>query len=121
VELCNLTGTLDVSGLLGLGGVFRTRSNANLTTILFPTAFTQPFTEFLVDWCSLDQSTIDSILSKLEVWYSAHPPTADLSLYLNNGANSCPTNGNLNTNLRHLITIFGNAGYNLDWHINLCP
>ena len=120
VELCNLTGTLDVSGLLGLGGVFRTRSCANLTTILFPTAFTQPFTEFLVDWCSLNQATVNNILAKLDAWYSSHPPTTDLYLYLNNGANSCPTNGNSNTNLQHLITIFNNNGRTLNWAINPC-
>jgi hypothetical protein len=45
VNNCNITGTLDVSGLTGLGGIFQVYENPNINRILNPSS-NQTFTTY---------------------------------------------------------------------------
>ena len=108
VNECNLTGTLDVSGLTGLSQSFHAESNPNLTSILLPTLNASIYL-FDVEDCSLKQWNVDNILVKFDTWFTANLPTENLYLYLFGGNTASPTNGALNTNLVHIEDIFDNS------------
>jgi hypothetical protein len=70
-SLCNLTGTLDISGLTGLGGSFRVDGNPNLTQILNPNT-SQLFTEYYANECNLTGTLDISCLPHLGGYFSAY-------------------------------------------------
>ena len=159
-SFCGLTGTLDVSGLTGIGGNFSIQSNFNLSEILFPDgslsfsgfyldncAFSSldlsnfdlsgiaqfnnnsslgsiewggfgDFYRLYVNSCALDTSTIDTMFSKLNTYYSSNTPTHYLTVYASSGTNSPPTDGSSNSDILSLETIFSNAGQTLTITIN---
>jgi len=107
---CDLTGTLDVSGLTNLGGTFKVGENDKLTKILLPDISVN-FIEINVIDSSLDLITVDDIFSKVDSWYIANEPTANISINTSGGTNSAPTDGSSNTNIVHILDIFdGSAG-----------
>ena len=159
-SFCDLTGTLDVSGLTGIGGNFSVQSNFNLSEILFPDgslsfsgfyldncAFTSldlsnfdlsgitqlnnnpslgsiewggfgDFYRLYVNGCALDTSTIDTMFSKLNTYYSSNTPTHYLNVYASSGTNSPPTDGSSNADILNLESIFSGAGQTLTITIN---
>ena len=116
---CDLTGTLDVSGLTGLGGQFLIHFNSNLDSLILPASFSNSFSNFNVENCSLDQTSIDAIFSKLNSYYSSNTPTGSLIINADGGTNSPPTDGASNTDIQSLETIFSNASQDLTITINI--
>lgn len=116
VQNNNLQGTLDISTLNGLYYFCEGNSNPNLEEVLWPD-FTNWFSR--VDWgdCSLNQSTIDNLLSKLNTYYSTGT-VVNLTIDLAGGTNMPPTDGSQNSDILSLETIFSNAGRTLTLSYN---
>lgn len=112
-----LIGTLDVSGLTGIYNVFYAQTNSSLCEILFP-EFTNYWTYFSVNDCSLNQSTVDDIFSKMYTYYNSNPPEQALAINTSGGTNMPPTDGSSNTNILSLESIFSGAGQTLTITIN---
>jgi len=96
---------------------FYVYSCSNLTNITLPT-LAYEFRYVYVNDCSLSQTCVDDILSKLNTWYSSNPPTKALGLTFAGGTNSPPTGGMSNTDITDLQTIFTNASQTLTININ---
>jgi len=105
----NALTSLDLSGLSNIGTDLRGYSNTGLTTLTLPTINRQ-FTNIDFHNCALNTASVDAIFAKLNAWYSAHTPTADLSIILNQGTNARPTGGTSNTDLVNLQANFTGAG-----------
>jgi hypothetical protein len=112
-----LTGTLDVSGLTGLGTRLFLSGNSDLSEILLPD-FSYEWADFDVTDCSLNQSTIDNIFSKMNTYYSSNTPTQSLIIDANGGTNMPPTDGSSNSDILNLENIFSVAGESLIININ---
>lgn len=116
-SLCNISPTLDVTGIVNLGGTFSCFSNLNLYNLYLP-VINKQFTTFRADVCGLYLESVDAIFSKLNTWYSSHPPTANLTVNTSGGTNSPPTDGASNTDIINLQSIFSTAGKVLTININ---
>jgi hypothetical protein len=106
---CNL-GYLDISGLLNIGGNFQVQTNPNCQYLTLPTTINRQFTTFNASGCSLDVTSVDAVFSKLNTWYTANPPTANLTINLSGGTNAALTGGLANPDLVSLNNIFTTAG-----------
>ena len=114
---CNLIGSIDVSGLT-FRSSFDFQNNPQLSEILLPD-FNYPFSQFYVQDCSLNQSTVDDIFVKLNTYYSGIiEPTSSLYVRVQGGTNMPPTDGSSNADLLNLITIFSDAGQTFVYSIN---
>jgi hypothetical protein len=107
---CSLI-TLDISTFNDFGQNFLAYNNINLSHIIFPT-FTRPIEIINVYNCALDQETVDSILAKVDAYYSANVPTTNIVVHMGGSNNSWPSDGSSNTNLQNILSIF--AGQSLD-------
>jgi len=119
---CSLNGTLDIStNVLYMtrvsGIIIDTTNNSNLTSILFP-PLSSYSSKILLQNCALDIATMDTLLKRLSTYYTSFSPTYDLSLYLNGGSNSSPTDGEYNMDLSILKWKFQTASKVLDYKIN---
>jgi len=115
---CNLTGTLDASGLTGIGTYLYIQTNPNLAEFILPDTLTQPFLVIDVNSCSLSQNSVDDIFLKLDTYFDSNAPTSSLSVSLQGGTNSAPTDGSSNINIQNLETTFSNAGQSFTYNIN---
>jgi hypothetical protein len=116
---CSLSGTLDVSGLTGLGGYFYVYNNANLTSILWPVFTSEPY-YINAHGNALNQTCVDDLFAKMDAWYTANEPTDDLYVYLSGGTNSPPSDGSSNVSILHIQSIFDSSGggSTFDYYIN---
>jgi len=114
----NITGPFDVSCLTGIGGSFQIHNNSNLSEIILPNALTQPFTEIDADDGSLSQASVDAIFTKLNVFFDASTPTTDLTVDVHGGTNMPPTDGESNSDIVSLTSIFSGAGHTFTANIN---
>jgi hypothetical protein len=101
---CNVK-KFDLSTLTGINGDLRVYSNANDTALVFPT-LTGQFTTIDAHNNALNQNSVDQLFIKLDAWYTAHAPTANLSINVGGGTNASPTGGSANVNIVHLNAIF---------------
>jgi hypothetical protein len=100
---CNITGTLDVSGLTGLGGVFAIQDNPNLTQILNPVS-SEILTTYFVGGCTnltgtLDVSGLTGLGGDLEIFDSPNltqilNPSSS-QIFTTYGINNCNLTGTL--------------------------
>jgi len=115
---CSLSGTLDVSGLTGLKSIFQVYNNSNLCEIILPDTLSHPIKIFDADDCSLSQTTVDNVLSKLNVFFDASAPVDSLTVDLGGGTNMSPTDGESNADIVNLTSIFSDAEQDLTITIN---
>jgi len=115
---CDLTGDLDISGLSNVYPTLLMGQNSNLSSITFPSTFTGAIVTLTISDCSLNQTTVDSVLSKLDTYFDSNEPTNSLNVSLNGGTNMPPTDGSSNSNITHLESIFSTAGETLIININ---
>ena len=113
----HLTGTLDVSGLTGIYRYFWANQNPSLNDILLPD-FSDYWSTFRVDDCSLSQFTVDDIFAKMNTYYTSNSPTSSLEINTSGGGNSPPTDGSSNANILSLESIFNGALQALSITIN---
>ena len=108
---CNGNGltSLNLSGFTNLGGITYGYNNTGLITLTMPTINKQ-FTNIDFHGCALNQTSVDNLLAALDAYYSAHPPTANLSVAIQAGTNASPTGGSSNTNWVHILSIFTPLG-----------
>jgi len=118
VSNCNITGIFDVSCYTGISGVFNIQNNTNLCEIILPDVLTQQFTSFDADDCSLSQTSVDAIFSKMNTYFSSNSPTANLAVDVHGGTNMPPTDGASNADIVSLTSIFTGAGRTFSANIN---
>jgi len=119
---CSLNGVLDISSntpfFSNPSGVnINLTNNTSLTSVLFP-AFSNYPRRILLQNCALDIATMDTLLKRLSTYFSSNSVTQDLSIYLNGGTNSSPTDGEYNMDLSILKWKFQTASKVLDYKIN---
>lgn len=108
----NLSGTLDISTLVKANYYLDGNDNTNLENVLWP-VFEQPLA--LIRWndCSLNQTTVDGLLSNLSTYFTDNSPVYNLTVSLQGGNNAVPTDGSLNVDISTLEYIFGNTSRTL--------
>ena len=119
---CSLNGVLDISSntpfFSNPSGVnINLTNNTSLTSVLFPVFSNYP-RRILLQNCALDIATMDTLLKRLSTYFSSNSVTQDLSIYLNGGTNSSPTDGEYNMDLSILKWKFQTASKVLDYKIN---
>jgi len=107
----NFTGTIDISGLTNLSGTIKFENNDYLQDILLPATFGGAITSFDADDCSLSQTTVHDILSKINTYFTASLPTDDIAIDLVGGENSWPKDGSANSDKTNIESVFASEGY----------
>jgi len=111
-ENCDLLGPLDLSILSYAYYYLMGSDNNSLAEVIWP-VFQRPFG--FVQWhnCSLNQQTVDGLLSNLADFYSVNIPGFNMTIYLQGGSNAVPTDGSLNVDISTLEYEFAQAGKTL--------
>lgn len=113
VENCNLQGTLDLSTFRDGYYSFDGYGNSLLENVIWPSSMAKPFGVARWHDCSLNQTSVDGLLSLLSNFYSSTSPTLNLNVSLGGGNNATPTDGSLNVDISTLEYYFGLAGKTL--------
>jgi hypothetical protein len=102
--------TIDFTNTTNIGGDIRIYSNSGNTTFTLPATLTRAITRLDAHGNALNLTSVDDALAKLDAWYTANTPTANLTVDFTGGTNTSPTGGNSNVNKAHLESIFSAAG-----------
>jgi hypothetical protein len=110
----NLIGALDLSSLVKANYYFDGNNNLNLENVLWP-VFEHPLSYVRWNDCSLNQTTVDGLLSNIVANYTDFYPTPsyNLTISLHGGNNAPPTDGSMNVDISTLEYIFGQSTKNL--------
>ena len=115
---CPLLPSIDLTNMPNIGGEIDFGNDTVLTTFTLPATLTQAFTLINGVNCALDLTSVDNIFAKLNTYFTANTPTADLTVNLNGGTSASPTGGASNTDIVNLQSIFSGAGFTFTFNIN---
>lgn len=71
-----------------------------------------------VEGCALTQTTVNSLFSSLNAFFSVNTPIKNLTVYANAGTNASPTGGHSNTDIVALVAKFTASGFTFTYLIN---
>lgn len=112
---CNLS-SLDLSNVTFSVSI-EVYSNSALSTIT-QGSYTTGFILYDAIGCALGLTSVDSIFSSLNTFFSANTPVNDLDVSTEGGTNSAPTGGSSNTDIVNLLSVFSGAGQTFTYSIN---
>ena len=108
---------IDLSGLT-LRGNLSGENNSEFPDLTLPATFSGELGIVRFGDCSLNETSVDNIFSKINTYYSSNTPTSSLEISTDGGTNMPPTDGSSNSDILNLETIFGSAGQTLTININ---
>ena len=114
---CSLK-TLDLSNFTLSGPNINFNGNPELSSITWPASLSGAYTQFIIDDCSLNQTTVDEMFSLLNDYFTINPPTNSGLFSSDGGTNSPPTDGLNNVDISSLQYIYSQAGQSLTIQIN---
>lgn len=107
---CSLEGSLDLSNLI-IAGRWTIQNNSGLTSITMPLGLYSNtyWYEGRFNDCSLNQTTIDNILSTFSDFFETATIYTNFTLALEGGGNAAPTDGSLNVDISTLEYLFSQS------------
>ena len=113
---CGLT-SLNLSSLSHIGGDIRAYLNTGMVTFTLP-VLAQQILKIDVHNNALNLTSANALFSRLNVWFTAHAPSANGTYIENGGTNTQPTGGAANTDIVSIKAKFISAGHSATITIN---